>query len=498
MVSNFSWEAAKVAIVISLLTLPLIGKSQSRSKNRRIIKNAISQSYQDEYSRLSDFDINNSPIGYWDIYDSGRNRHIGFIITGHAEKEICEVASREVELKIDAIGRNNSSVFTFGVGYDYRPDDKAGWTYQYHQQLSQLKKKFSQLAFNYPDQVVVHRVNHLDYQDALREIEKNLSIDKETSEPRCAQEIYGPKFPIVVPFYSLKDGKPVRFSISKTSIDKDPGEMVYGALVGKINSYEKKVTAYLDHNLNELERLSGDSAQNIEIYSYFYVEDDKIFEKEIILEKLPEVPNDYYVETIDQNTGAVIEVVTPSAEELKTYYENPNHPIWRNSSVNRYSLGLWLERYESSHSGNMEIIGEGLKSIQQGVNSLKAELDRVTEIKTNIRNRSGEMGYWIDAFLRGWAFNTHTASLNRELDKWYRARRESVWIKIFTDLGIPPGSGIRIGGIFHYDDVFFRVTSNRNGFEVTPLKVLGGNYLLIQDEELGIAQYVTTLNHRYE
>ena len=62
--------------------------------------------------------------------------------------------------------------------------------------------------------------------------------------------------------------------------------------------------------------------------------------------------------------------------------------------------------------------------------------------------------------------------------------------------GIKNSTGDVIG-ILHSDDVFFKVTSSGDEYEITPYKILGGEFVQILDKNVGITQYCTPFNFRY-
>ena len=100
-------------------------------------------------------------------------------------------------------------------------------------------------------------------------------------------------------------------------------------------------------------------------------------------------------------------------------------------------------------------------------------MNKIEAYRSDLQKISQEEPFLIDAFLRGWPFSTANESLNAKLDDWYSQKRTYVWNTILSKIKNSK-TNTKLGGIFHADDVFFKVVSSGDLYEITPYKIIGG------------------------
>lgn len=152
--------------------------------------------------KVQPIDINRLPINICFFTDSNEH-YVGFIIAGHAYKSVCQVASMAVRHLLDSLGYNEQSIFSFGVGFDYR-SDSAG---VYDILLHALAKVFYNLEAQDIGQVSVRILPYYEFESKLQSIRQNCThvwaaMDSGTGINRVIFRYHDVGFPIMTPFYT--------------------------------------------------------------------------------------------------------------------------------------------------------------------------------------------------------------------------------------------------------------------------------------------------------
>lgn len=451
-----------------------------------------SQPIPDKYGNINDYrnipsyDINNQPISVWFITDG--NRFAGFIVAGHATKAVCEVASLEVYNKLKAIGKDDATVFSFGVGYNLKKDyvsDNA-----YNSLLADMKSEFEDLASKHPTQVKVGLIDLGEYTSYLSQLKFHINLANHSNQWTTHIVEYKLKdFPLLGPFYDTKSSDIIQIKIPKSKFGNIPTELVYASYEKTLSDGEEGLNHKLQENqiaLATTRNYSDPHNSETKIISYWTVEGDYVINKREDLRGHRPPPDGYYLERNGFRTPL-------SFKQALKYLNDPSVMVTYEA---RRSLEFWIKQSREDMKEFREKRKDLTEKINNGNIELKKLLKKIDQRRAKLRNRDN-LDYIIDAFLRGWVFETGDISMNRQLDNWYAAYRKSVWNYILNQI---PNSRAndKLGGIFHSDDVFFQVNSDKNDFTITPYKVVGGEFLQVIDKELGISYLQSPFNFRFD
>lgn len=446
-----------------------------------------------DYRNIPIYDINNMPISVWFI-KSGRD-YKGFIVAGHATKAVCEVASLEVHNKIKAIGKSESSIFSYGIGHNILSENESSSSY--HEIMKTMKKEFEELEMENSDQVSVNEIDYDKYTKYLTLFEKHIDLANKTKEWDTHMVEYKLEdFPIIAPFYTVQNSEKIKISVPKELFGGIPTELVFASYSKSITDMENYLNEKINSNKNEINRIKKfkNSDEIIPIWdiTYFELDGVGIVEKKEILFGYSPPPEGLSYVTKDQFGNIVSERPITFKEALR-YLNNPE--IVRNTSpILIRQLREWKVKAEEERSS----FEQRKKDLSQ---KIKLENDNLNKFLVTIKNRKKELlnrdnnDYIIDAFLRGWVFETGSEKLNKDLDKWYSERRSIIWNYILDSV---PNSRIngKLAGVFHSDDVFFQIESKANSFDITPYKVVGGEFIQVIDKSIGISYIQTPFNFR--
>jgi len=175
------------------------------------------------------YDINNSPISVWFLKDS--NKYMGFIVTGHAERDVCNQASIEVYNKLKEIG-DKDAVFSFGIGYSIKQSQD--WTSQYDALLKDMDDKFKEFESKYQGQVRVTSIDYNTYLNNLQNIENHIKRANVSKNWNTHIVEYKMKeSPIVVPYYYPNTCNIIQFKIDRKTFGDIPTELVAKSYYGR-------------------------------------------------------------------------------------------------------------------------------------------------------------------------------------------------------------------------------------------------------------------------
>lgn len=438
-----------------------------------------------DYRNIPSYDINNQPISVWFITDG--NRFAGFIVAGHATKAVCEVASLEVYNKLKAIGKDEATIFSFGVGYNLKKDyasDNA-----YNSLLADMKSEFEDLASKYPKQVKIGLIDLDKYTSYLSQLKSHINLANHSNQwTTHIVEYKLENFPLLAPFYDIKSSDIIQIKVPKSKFGNIPTELVYASYEKTLSDGEEELNNRLQDNqiaLTAIRNYSDPHNSETKTISYWTVEGDYIVNKQEDLRGHRPPPDGYYLERNGLRTPL-------SFKQALRYLNDPYVIVVPEA---RRSLEFWIkqsrEDMKEFHQKRKTLTGK----VNNGNIELKRLLKKIDERRVKLRNRDNQ-DYIVDAFLRGWVFETGDASMNSQLDNWYANYRKSAWNYILNQI---PNSKVndKLGGIFHSDDVFFQVNSAKNDFIITPYKVVGGEFLQVIDKELGISYLQSPFNFRF-
>jgi len=199
------------------------------------------------------YDINNVPISVWILKEGTYNS--GFIVAGHAEKAVCKVASVEVMTKLNQLGFNNDNLISFGIGYDIRSRLTDKWTQSYHEKISELENKLTELSIKHPNQVKVNIISYNQYYNTIKLIEKHIKNASKSEYQNLIVEYKYNKSPLIIPFHYIESQKIVNFKVKKSLFGKIPRGLALNSMVNIIKEAQKEINNILSHNKKEKKKL---------------------------------------------------------------------------------------------------------------------------------------------------------------------------------------------------------------------------------------------------
>ncbi len=447
--------------------------------------------YNPKDSQLPIYDINTVPISFWTIKDGEDN--VGFIVAGHAEKAICKAASLEVINIVKEIGEREDSVFTFGVAYDLRPKLSISnkWSANYSSTISKMENKFRELAKNYPGQVKVNKINYADYNKVASSLKDNIAKVRNSKDwDRHIVEYKYHSSPIIVPFYSIENGEKTVFKMKKSIFGVTPVGAAIMSFKREIESAVDEIKKMREQNSNELQRLLESFKGKRKFKIYRIQEDIVVLEEYTIDSSLPKAPPGFQLQTIDATTGMVLETRDVTADEATKMLKDSSVTI---DPTARKLLQEWIDDVKN-HSRKIDKVKSDLKNVINDANNvMEKQINELLALMKKIQEQNDE-SIVIDAFLRGWAFSTGNLSTNKRLDDWYRERRK-VWDTILRSVNLGRNNN-NMAGAFHSDNVFFKVVTRNDIYEITPYYIVGDDFIQVIDKRLGISQIVSPFNFR--
>ncbi|GGG30097.1 hypothetical protein GCM10011344_33760 [Dokdonia pacifica] len=451
---------------------------------------------------LPNYDINTDPISAW--FFKKDTTYVGFIIAGHAEKAICEVASLEIANKIEKLGAKDNSMFSFGIGYNFNSDEKQ--QEKYHDIIIDMKAKFEELAKIHLRQVTVSDVDYEEYISKQELIKSHINLANKSNEwGTHIVEYKLPEYPIITPFYDTKINEEITLSVPKSLFGEIPIELARKSVL-------KNIITYINDRETELKRL-----QNLQ-YSLDNLSFENIASSYPRLNasnrlKYPENENlNEDIKRYLNRLNAYREFDIISIQQTQITGEEDEYGFLHNRQTRTYNKSVVFNEFVSKTYKEDNLKGEFTASVKNKIASLaeqefggldldneiskvENDLNNLIDLKREYSNKTN-INYIIDAFLRGWAFNTEDDNLNTQLDDWYLSKRKIVWEYILSKT---PNLDVndKLAGVLHADDVFFKVTSEGDFFKITPYKITGGNFAQVIDKEIGISYLTSPLNHRY-
>ncbi|MBK8703380.1 MAG: hypothetical protein IPN33_06980 [Saprospiraceae bacterium] len=170
-----------------------------------------------EYKNIPIYDINNLPISVWFIKQ--KNDYKGFIVAGHATKAVCEVASLEVHNKIKAIGKSESTIFSFGVGYNILDNNESSSSY--NEIMQGMKEEFEELEGDNEEQVSVNEIDYTKYVEYQMMFKTHIDLAKQSKGwGTHIVEYKLEDFPIIAPFYYIQNSEKIKVTIPKNYLGK--------------------------------------------------------------------------------------------------------------------------------------------------------------------------------------------------------------------------------------------------------------------------------------
>ena len=440
---------------------------------------------------LPTYDINTDPISAWFIKKD--TTYIGFIIAGHAEKAICEVASLEIANKTEKLDIKNDAVFSFGIGYNFNTDQKQ--IVKYHNIIKGMKAKFKELELQtFASQVTTKDVDYEEYKSKQQLIKSHINLANLTNEwDTHIVEYKLMDYPIITPFYDTNTSNEITFEVPKALFGEIPNELAYREFRKNLQKLIEELSIYLDNNNKAISRIRGFKINeedyqkwNIEYYSF----NNKVPLKNEVVFKVYTSFKTYGFTLEDDKNSVLDNEIT--LKEMKEYIQDINITLRTSPEVmSRIRLAInEIEEEIRNFTPNKNKLIKKIEVETLLIQNYLNDLNELSDFKTD------DFNYIIDAFLRGWAFNTDDDNLNNQLDNWYLLKRKVVWDYILSEL---PNAKVndKLGGLFHADDVFFKVKSEGNLFKITPYKITGGNFAQVIDKEIGISYLTSPLNHRY-
>jgi hypothetical protein len=437
---------------------------------------------------LPPYDINNLPISVWFLKDN--DKYVGFIVAGHATKSVCEVASLEVMTKLEDIGTNSSTIFSYGIGFDRRHGNE--WSSSYNRQMLEMKSKFKELESKYPAQVFLSEITVKEYDETTNLIKQH--IRNAYSNLMWESFIVEYKYkshPLLVTFYHINaNSDTVKFIVPKNVFGTIPPDFASFSLTGSIKEIEKETNQLIDINQKEIALLEKyyDLDKDKTFY-YWKYKDNSYLKVSTTLIGYGTPPNDWVLEETNM-FGTTRRPIT--FKEAVTYLNMPNVKV---DPIARIELESWIIKAKENEKTYITRKSDILNTIKSETRIIQKELKEVQEFKEKLANRNNQ-DLIIDAFLRGWAFNTQSDELNTKLDDWYNAKRPVVWDYILNKYPNAKVTG-KLAGIFHSDDVYFHISSDKQNYIITPFKIVGDDFIQVIDKKVGISQYFTPSNFRF-
>ncbi len=488
-------------VTISVVKLPELKDSLSFQKRDEIGLNSVKEDdiIPDEYGYLFNdyrsipiYDINNLPISVWFLKQN--RKHVGFIVAGHATKAVCEIASLEVHNKLKEIGTSASSIFSYGIGYDLLEGTAAH--NHYDNIMKTMKHEFQILGIKNPDQIKVREIDYDEYIKYLRLLKShiNLANQSKTWDTHIV-EYKLDNFPLIAPFYYTKTAKEISFEIPKALFGSIPTELVYASYQKSLEDVESSLIEKIKFNDKEIQKINTyqNSDDRIPIWdiTYWSIDKNEFFINEKVLWGYRPPPDGY---EICKTSQFGIQDCNPITFKQALAYLKDREVMKNTSRRVIDGLKKWKIKAEEDRKSFRSRKEDIIDVVTKESNEIKTFLEIIENRKKDLLNRDNQ-DYILDAFLRGWAFNTNDTLLNTQLDTWYVNNRKPVWDYILKKV---PNSRINnnLGGIFHTDDVFFQIESKENVFKITPYKVVGGEFIQIIDKQIGISYLQSPFNYR--
>lgn len=457
-----------------------------------------------DHQHLSDiFSINTIPISICFLKDSTNGHNVGFIIAGHAEKAACQIATAEVQNILDKVGNSASTVFTYGVGFDDRTNS---WTPEYETAMSEMKARFMALKEHYPSEVRLLEVPVQKYHAEVEKVRNNFlkikkSMDLHTSpHDRFVINYTDVNYPLVIPFY-VSDSI-VSWRISKKSIGDIPTHSQIVAVRNDLNKSKADIKVSIAKNLKTVARLDAttNSLREYKFY-YYFLKTSRLDSSFDNLGWHPSPPQFRY--TTEDQYGHVVSERSITVEEARKYMNDPS--VRKDPGV-KESLEAWLnlvKLYQQSFAGKKAELKTAILQLNKLLSKEYIYLDSCSGVIGHLTDRD-DQGKNVDAFLRGWPFNSYDDNLNKALNTWYE-RRKIVWGELLRDRKeyqqvIDPfymqNHTTSLAGIFQSENVFFKVQSAGDDYIIIPYQMIGNPFVQIVDRELALPQLFTLHNFR--
>ena len=487
-------------IAISVVKLPELKDSIYFKERNETGLNSVKEddlipdeygTFFNDYRSIPIYDINNLPISVW--FFKRDRKHVGFMIAGHATKAVCEIASLEVHNKLKEIGTSTSSIFSYGIGYDLLEGEDS--SNHYNSTMKTMKDEFQTLGIKNRDQVKVYEIDYNKYIEYLNLIKYHIVLaNKSKTWNTHIVEYKLDDFPLIAPFYYTKTAKEISFEVPKKLFGSIPTELVYASYQKNLVDVENALKEKIKFNKEEIEKISAyrnrDDRSSIWEIAYWSLDKNELYLNEKMLWGYRPPPEGYKLCNTSTQFG-LPDCRPITFKEALIYLKDPD--VEKTPQVIS-ELTKWRIKAEEDLKSFKSRKEEIITKISLEERDIKEFLVTVENRKKDLLNRDNQ-DYIIDAFLRGWAFNTNDTLLNTQLDNWYTKNRKLVWDNILDKI---PNSRINnnLGGIFHSDDVFFQIESKVNTFKITPYKVVGGEFIQVIDKQIGISYLQSPFNYR--
>lgn len=453
------------------------------------------------------FNINNIPINVCFIKDL--DTYKGFIIAGHAEKAVCQIASLEIKKTLDSLGYTDSTVFTYGVGFDLRETDADG---SYHKALQELHKKFASVRDSNLFEVRLFEVQLADYkikQDQFRKafttIRNKFADSGLAAKPsKYILNYKNVNFPLVVPFFTADSI--IRFRIPVNTLGELPAQNFQQAVVSDLKKSVVYYRQMINKNLNTISRIQA-STNSHKDYTFTYYGYSGYGELNIFSDDLggfPKPPDDYSITRKDLTTGKIISTRPITYEEAVRILHNPNG-IHIDADISA-ELNYFIEKVRQFSLEFGKNKTGLIKRIKAANVKLKKEGDATAQLLNSLKvSESGhDDALTVDAFLRGWTINSNDSIANKKLYAWYQSKRPVVWkyiLSFYPELATVRNPSLDmktplLAGIFQSENVFFHVLRRDNHYIVTPYQMLGGEFAELVDKRIPIPVFYTLNNFR--
>jgi hypothetical protein len=469
----------------------------------------MAQRNRDSLDILADhafvFNINNTPINICFIKNSD-SLFVGFIVAGHAEKAVCQIASMEIKSDLEKIGYTDSTIFSFCVAYDLRNKNPGK---PYDSLLRKMKQKFIKLKKDNPLQIRILEVSEKEYLQRLEKMHNNfIALKSRLNNPsskydRLILNYKNVPFPLVVPFYSTDTI--VTFRIKKDIIGDLPQESYRKSFGNEITQSVAEMDKYIRTNQREMTRIQNANDNTREyVFKFYTMYKGNIRLVEQGIGGYSKPPEGFVIIEKDRATGRIVNTRPISFYEAITALND--RTIGRDAS-DEILLRKWVDdirKYQNEFNQNKRKL---INNIRETNNRMNAEKNILNSYARQLVQENATDNYrlLIDGFLRGWTFNTYNDLMNKQLDDWYNIKRKQTWKMILKDTNFISNSKVAItgdtdsenmAGIFDSENVFFRVKPEGDYYVITPYQVLGGNFFQVIRKKSPYAQFYTLNNFR--
>lgn len=498
---KFGYQVALLLLLTPLFSFTLSAQQSPRASYNDHELNDVFENYLLRLTRPV-ININRIPINISFIRD--RSTYVGFIIAGHAMKEVCGVATLRVANLLDSMGYEQNTVFSYGVGYDRRGSRDP---LNYHQRLKELRNAFMDLQDEYFSEVRVLDVEDSALQNLTSRIVRNTalafnSFRTNASLNRVIFRYDSTNFPVPVPFYT--ETGTVSFTVPKSQIGKIPGVRAFD--INLFDAALREINEALATNTRAIAKASTYNPTNHVgfktgryLVSYFWkgrirtdslllIDPSKVLE---IFEAGTHRHIRYYSLTeLQRQCDMGVQYLTE-----KTELTSPISPC------EEVEFAQSLIRRLNNRRNVL------IRSIEKANLFLENEKNKILQFKTQFSQKlsAGDSLINVDAFLRGWCFPARSAAANQQLAAWYR-KREAVWQSVMTrypaykkrlplvkEVNLPAQ---QIAGVFQAEDVFFFIRDGGTQYVVTPYKMISGKFIQVVDKTNGLSQFFTENNYR--